>query len=87
MKFHHTIQGKLMGLSLLAIFALAASGIAGLVARHYLTVGADHVLVAQEALRQHMEADQAHHVLRGDVLAVVLSAQGSNAAEVKAGRI
>ncbi|MFC5496786.1 methyl-accepting chemotaxis protein [Caenimonas terrae] len=86
MKFHQTIQGKLIGLSLLAILALAGSGIAGLVARHYLTVGADHVLQAQEALRQHMEAGQARDVLRGDVLAAVLAGRGAGADAVKAGR-
>ncbi|QJW84406.1 hypothetical protein HK414_13370 [Ramlibacter terrae] len=47
MKFQLTIARKLIGLSVLAIFCLAASGVAGLVARHYLTVGADRVLLAQ----------------------------------------
>jgi methyl-accepting chemotaxis protein len=72
MKFQFTIARKLVGLGLFAIACLAASGIAGLVARHYLTIGADRVLYAQDALRKHMEADQAHDVLRGDVLAAML---------------
>lgn len=86
MKFQLTIARKLIGLSVLAIVFLATSGVAGLVARHHLTVGADRVLLAQEALRHHTLADQAHDALRGDVLAAMLSAREIDHDEVKAVR-
>jgi hypothetical protein len=86
MTFQFTIARKLVGLGLFAILSLAASGIAGLVARHYLTVGADQVLGAQQALRQNLEADQAHDVLRGDVLAAMLSSSVSGTEAAKEAR-
>src|SRR6187551_2275016 len=75
MKFQLTIARKLLGLSVLAVLTIALIGIAGLYARHFLTVGADRVLAAQEALRHQMQADQAHDALRGDVLAALLAAR------------
>ncbi|MCG2593340.1 methyl-accepting chemotaxis protein [Ramlibacter sp. XY19] len=86
MKFQLTIARKLIGLSIVAVACLAASGFAGLVARHYLTVGADRVLLAQEALRAQAAADQAHDALRGDVLSAMLSAKEIDPNEVKAVR-
>jgi methyl-accepting chemotaxis protein len=75
MTFQLTIARKMFGLSLLAVLFMVGVGLAGLYARHYLTVGAERVLAAQEVLRANMEGDQAHDALRGDVLAALLSAR------------
>src|SRR4051812_49431939 len=84
MKFQMTIARKLAALSLLAVTFMAGVGVAGLFARHYLTVGSERVLASQEILRYQMQADQAHDALRGDVLAALLSARDVDEAEVKA---
>ena len=84
MKFQLTIARKLLGLSVLAVLTIAAIGIAGLYARHFLTVGADRVLAAQAALRHQMQADQAHDALRGDVLAALLAARLADQVEAQA---
>jgi methyl-accepting chemotaxis protein len=86
MKFQLTIARKLFGLSLLAFVFLLTVGVAGLVARHYLTVSSDRMLVAQEVLHHQMAADQAHDALRADVLAAMLSAREIDQEERKAVR-
>jgi methyl-accepting chemotaxis protein len=84
MKFQLTIARKMFGLSLLAVLFMVGVGLAGLYARHYLTIGAERVLAAQEVLRTQMEGDQAHDALRGDVLAALLSAREIDQAEADA---
>ena len=84
MKFQLTIARKLFGLSLLAVAFMVGIGVVGLAARHYLTAGSERVLAAQEALRQQMQADQAHDALRADVLAALLAARLADQAEAQA---
>ncbi|NML45643.1 HAMP domain-containing protein [Ramlibacter sp. G-1-2-2] len=86
MQFQWTIARKLTGLSLLAVAFMLGVGLAGLYARHFLTIGAERVLAAQEVLRLQMEADQAHDALRGDVLAALVSAREIDHDEVAAVR-
>ena len=75
MKFQLTIARKLIGLSVLSVFFMAAVGFSGSYARHFLTVGANRVLAAQEVLRLQMQMDQARAALRADVLGAQLAAQ------------
>jgi len=84
MNFQLTIARKIFGLSFLALAFMIGTGAAGLFARHYLTVGADGALAAQEVLRTQMEADQAHDALRGDVLAALLAAREIDPEEIAA---
>src|SRR5688572_18328846 len=85
MKFQLTIARKLIGLTAFAIIALASQGVAGLLARHYLTAGSDRVFQAQETLSSATQAGQAHDASRGDVLAM-LTAKEIDAATAKAMR-
>jgi methyl-accepting chemotaxis protein len=82
MGFRFTIARKLAGLALLALLFVAAVGATGYAATIYQDDSAAQMLLAESALKNQLEADQAHDALRADVLAALVA--DGNAASAKA---
>jgi methyl-accepting chemotaxis protein len=81
-----TLQRKFIGLSVLILVCTGAVGATGYWAINGLSSGLSDLLVANKALRNHLEGDMMHDALRGDVLAAFRAGESSNAAEKDAVR-
>src|SRR4051812_7343632 len=79
-----TIQRQLFALSGLGLAFVLAVGATGHLAASRLATAAGHITVAGSALKNQLQADQAHDALRSDVLAALLAAEKPDAAEQKA---
>ena len=81
MTIHMTIRNKLLALSLGSVFFVAVVGATGLLASQQLKSASAQIETSAEALRNQMQADQAHDALRGDVLAALLAAEQKSATD------
>jgi methyl-accepting chemotaxis protein len=83
MKFHHTIQAKLLGFGLLGLAFVLVVGATGYAAASRLASASEQIRSDGSALKYQLQADQAHDALRSDVLATLLATSSSKTGDEK----
>ncbi|MBV7539002.1 MCP four helix bundle domain-containing protein [Duganella sp. sic0402] len=78
-----TIKQRLLLINLTTLVFVALIGVVGYYAVYVLDQSMDGISANSSAMKDQLQADQAHDALRADVLAARLAAGGSNPAEVK----
>lgn len=78
-----TVQGRLILLSVVALFALIVVGAVGFYATNLLRTALDQAIVGLSAAKNQGEADMMHDALRGDVLLALRGAQRNDAETLK----
>ena len=78
-----TVAQRLLGAAAIAVGIVLASGLIGYVQIARLDRGGDEAARAASAIRQQMQADQAHDALRADVLAALVAGARKSADEEK----
>ena len=76
-----TLRTRLLALSLIGLFFVVGVGATGYMATTRLASTADHIVEIGSALKDQLQADQAHDALRADVLAALLAKGTHDAAE------
>jgi methyl-accepting chemotaxis protein len=78
-----TIKQRLLLINLTTLVFVALIGLVGYYAVYVLDDSMDGISANSSAMKDQLQADQAHDALRADVLAARLAAGGNNPAEVK----
>jgi methyl-accepting chemotaxis protein len=80
---HLTIKRRLLLSNLVTLAFVSLVGVVGYLAVHVLDVSMDAISTNSAAMKDQLQADQAHDALRADVLAARLASQNNDPAEVK----
>ncbi|MTV39304.1 methyl-accepting chemotaxis protein [Duganella radicis] len=78
-----TIKQRLLLINLATLLFVGLVGLVGYYAVHVLDVSMDAISTNSAAMKDQLQADQAHDALRADVLAARLAAEKNDPAEVK----
>jgi methyl-accepting chemotaxis protein len=78
-----TIKQRLLLINLATLVFVSLVGLVGYYAVHVLDVSMDAISTNSAAMKDQLQADQAHDALRADVLAARLAAEKNDPAEVK----
>jgi methyl-accepting chemotaxis protein len=78
-----TIRQRLLMMNLATLLFVSLVGLLGYYAVHVLDTSMDAISTNGTAMKDQLQADQAHDALRADVLAARLAAEKNDAAEIK----
>ncbi|WP_432382940.1 MCP four helix bundle domain-containing protein [Duganella sp. P38] len=78
-----TIKQRLLLINLATLVFVTVIGLVGYRAVHVLDASMDAISANSNAIKDQLQADQAHDALRADVLAARLAAERSDPAEIK----
>jgi|GEM_PF-4329615 len=78
-----TIRQRLLMMNLATLLFVSLVGLVGYYAVHVLDTSMDAISTNGAAMKDQLQADQAHDALRADVLAARLAAEKNDAAEIK----
>jgi methyl-accepting chemotaxis protein len=81
-----SLRQKFIALGALTLLFSFGTGIVGYWGISSLSRGIDELLVANQALRNHLEGDMMHDALRGDVLASLIAGESGYEEEMDAVR-
>jgi methyl-accepting chemotaxis protein len=80
---HVTIKRRLLLSNLVTLAFVTLVGLIGYYAVHVLDVSMDAISTNSSAMKDQLQADQAHDALRADVLAARIASEKNDAAEIK----